>query len=155
MSSLLSKHTGSRPSSKQHLMHARPELPPPIIATRLAMFFFSTCRQKKTYIIRSTKQNASNNVNISSVSAYSLFWHISKCDDSVIVCDREMLGVLGLLSERTDMMNSHKLQLLVAFYSALLCFDSDIVSKLNKPDNLREYVFAWHEYVNIWHGQYN
>ena len=34
MSSLLLKQTGSSPSSRQHLIQARPELPPPTIATR-------------------------------------------------------------------------------------------------------------------------
>lgn len=37
-SSLLSKHVGSSPSSRQHLMEARPLTPAPTIATRLAMF---------------------------------------------------------------------------------------------------------------------
>lgn len=36
-SSLLSKQVGSRPSSRQHLMEARPLTPAPTIATRLAM----------------------------------------------------------------------------------------------------------------------
>lgn len=38
-SSLLSKQVGSSPSSRQHLMEARPLTPAPTIATRLAMFF--------------------------------------------------------------------------------------------------------------------
>lgn len=37
MSSLLSKQTGSKPSSTQILIQARPELPPPITATRRTM----------------------------------------------------------------------------------------------------------------------
>ena len=37
LSSLLSKHTGSSPSSRQHLMQARPEQPAPITATRLVI----------------------------------------------------------------------------------------------------------------------
>ena len=34
MSSLLSKHTGSRPSSRQVLIQTRPEAPAPITSTR-------------------------------------------------------------------------------------------------------------------------
>lgn len=44
MSSLLSKQTGSRPSSRQDLMEARPALPPPITATRRGIF--QLCKQQ-------------------------------------------------------------------------------------------------------------
>lgn len=62
MSSLLSKHTGSRPSSKQHLMQVSPELPPPITATRRAIlrFLHADKRMSKLSSFISLKSDAGN-----------------------------------------------------------------------------------------------